>query len=317
MFAALALAAVLAAAATPAPRPGAPFEIPVHENALVGEYAAPPDTARHPAVIVLGGMEGGVPGESFGFARQGYAALSVAYFGADPLPKAIERIPVERVSRAIDWLRDRPEVDPARIGIVGISKGSELALLAAVRDPRIKSVAVISPSAYVWFAPKFDGNPDRSSWTISNGEVPYISIDERGENNLARVAQTGGTYQFRDLYDASLASAKAETVASATIPVERIAGPLLCIAGDDDREWDSAGACKTIAARRKAAGRDARDQVAIEAGAGHALALGGRPSPETVAAGKMTLRLGGNAAANARAGADAWNRTLTFLAKTL
>ncbi|MDB5069513.1 MAG: hydrolase of the alpha/beta superfamily [Candidatus Eremiobacteraeota bacterium] len=325
MLAAFALAAVLAAAATPAPRwaapqalrPGEPVEIQVHENALVGEYAAPGDTARHPAVIVLGGIEGGIPGESFGFARQGYAAFSVAYFGADPLPKVIERIPVERVSRAIDWLRDRPEVDPTRIGIVAIGKGSELALLAAARDPRIKSVAVISPTAYVWFAPTFDGNPDRSSWTISNGEVPYIPIDSRAENNLARTSQTGGTYQFRDLYDASLAGTNAATVASATIPVERIAGPLLCVAGDDDREWDSAGACKTIAARRKAANRDARDQVAIEPGAGHALALGGKPSPETVPAGKMTLRLGGTPAANARAGADAWNRTLTFFAKTL
>jgi dienelactone hydrolase len=316
MLAALVLSAVVAAA-TPVPRPGEPVEIPVHENALVGEFAAPPDTARHPAVIVLGGIEGGIPSESFGFARQGYAAFSVAYFGAAPLPNVIERIPVERVSRAIDWLRDRPEVDPSRIGIVGIAKGSELALLAAVRDPRIKSVAVISPTAYVWFAPKFDGNPDRSSWTVANGEVPYIPIDERGENNLARASQTGGTYQFRDLYDASLAGANADTVAKATIPVERIAGPLLCMAGDDDREWDAAGACKLIAARRKAAGRDARDRTEIEQGAGHALVLGGRPAPETVAAGRMTLRLGGNPAANARFGADAWNRTLEFLAKTL
>lgn len=317
MLAALALAAVLAAAAVPAPRPGEPLDIQVHENSLVGEYAAPADTARHPAVIVLGGIEGGIPNESFGFALAGYAAFSVAYFGAAPLPNAIERIPVERVSRAVDWLRDRPEVDPARIGIVGIAKGSELALLAAIRDPRIKSVAVISPTAYVWFAPKFDGNPDRSSWTIANGEVPYIPIDARGENTMARVAQTGGTYQFRDLYDASLAGADRESVKTATIPVEKIAGPLLCVAGDDDREWDSAGACKTIAARRKAANRDARDQVAIEPGAGHALGLGGRPSPQTVPAGKMTLRLGGTPAANAQAGADAWNRTLTFLAKTL
>ncbi|MEA2688635.1 MAG: uncharacterized protein QOD51_1242, partial [Candidatus Eremiobacteraeota bacterium] len=168
MLAALLLAAVVAAAATPVPRPGEPVEIQVHENALVGEFAAPADTARHPAVIVLGGFEGGVPGEAFGFARQGYAALSVAYFNAGALPKALDQVPVERVSRAIDWLLDRPEVDPSRIGIVGFSKGAELALLAASRDSRIKSVAVISPSAYVWFAPTFDGSPDRSSWTVNN-----------------------------------------------------------------------------------------------------------------------------------------------------
>ena len=99
--------------------------------------------------------------------------------------------------------------------------------------------------------------------------------------------------------------------------MERIGAPILCVAGDDDRQWDSAGACKTIAARRHDAHRDARDEVAIEPGAGHMLGLGGRPSPETVPAGRMTLRLGGTAAANARGAADAWTRALTFLARTL
>src|ERR1700733_3132 len=253
MIAALVLSAMVLAAATPVPRPGEPVEVQVHENALIGEFAAPSDNARHPAVIVLGGLDGGIPGEAYGFASQGYAAFSVAYFGADPLPKVIDQVPIERISRALDWLALRPEVDTARIGIVGISKGSELALLTAARDPRIKSVAVISPSAYVWFAPAFDGNPDRSSWTVNNGPLPFVPADTRAENELARTFQAGGTYQFRDLYDASLASANAATVAAATIPVERIAGPILCVAGDADREWDSAGACKTIAARRQAA----------------------------------------------------------------
>jgi dienelactone hydrolase len=317
MLAALVLAAALAAAATPVPRPGAPVEVQVHENALVGEFAAPSDNARHPAVIVLGGLEGGIPSGAFGLAAQGYAAFGIAYFGTDPLPKAVDLIPIERVSRAIDWLADRPEVDSTRIGILGVSKGSELALLAAARDRRIKSVAVISPSAYVWFAPAYDGGGERSSWTVNNGPLPFVPIDQRAENELARTYESGGTFAFRGLYDASLAAASPSTIASATIPVERIAGPLLCIAGDDDREWDSAGACKIIAARRRAAHRDAVDQVAIEPGAGHAMSLGGRPAPDVIPSGRMKIRLGGSVDANARGGADAWNRTLTFFAHTL
>ena len=317
MIAALVLSALVAAAASPAPRPGEPIEVDVRENALVGEFAAPSDSARHPAVIILGGLQGGIPTEASSFAHQGYAAFAVAYFGADPLPKTVDRIPLERVSRALDYLAARPEVDPARIGILGLSKGTELALLAAAREPRIKSVAVISPSAYVWFAPAFDAEPDRSSWTLNNGALPFIAPDRGAEAALAETYRSGGTYAFRDLYDASLAAASAATVASATIPVERIGGPLLCIAGADDREWDSAGACKTIAARRSAAHRDAGDQVAIEPGAGHALSLGGRPAPDVIPFGRMKMRLGGSVDANARGGADAWNRTLTFFARTL
>ena len=284
---------------------------------LVGEFAAPRDAGRQPAVIVLGGFEGGIPGEAFGFARAGYAALAIAYSGAAPLPRTADLVPVETVSQAVDYLRGRAEVNPERIGIVGISKGSELALLAAAGDARIKSVAVISPSAYVWFAPAFDGEPDRSSWTVNNGQLPFIPPDQRAEAALGQTYQSGGTYAFRDLYDASLGAASAETVARATIPAERIRAPILCIAGDDDREWDSAGACNLIAARRKAAHAASRDEVAIEPGAGHAMALGGRAVPDVIPAGKMKIRLGGSLAANTRAGADAWNRTLSFFARTL
>ncbi len=316
MIAALVLA-TLVAAASPEPHPGAPVEEEVHQNSLVGDFARPPDPGRHAAVIVVGGFTGGIPNEAFSFAELGYSSLSLAYFGVAPLPKAIDQIPVETVSRAIDWLDGNPEVDPSRIGVVGISDGAALALLAAALDPRIKTVAVISPTAYVWFAPAFDGGYERSSWTARNVQLTFIAPNSTAEAALEKASQSGGPYAFRDFYDASLASAPAATVASATIPVERIGGPILCVAGDDDREWDSAGSCAVIAARRKAAHRDGRDQVVIERGAGHALAFGGRPTPLTIPAGKMQLQMGGTADANARAAADEWARTLSFLARTL
>jgi dienelactone hydrolase len=316
MLAALALSALIAAAATPAPRPGEPVSEQVHDNALVGEFVAPPDVARHPAVIVLGGFDGGVPTEAYGLARQGYAAFSVAYFNAPPLPKEADQVPVERVSRAIDYLLARPEVDPARIGILGVSHGGALALLAAARDQRIKSVAVVSGTAWVWFAPVFSGGQG-SSWEQNGAPLPYIRADDGGLRMLQHAYETNGTYAFRDLYDASFAAASRDAIARATIPVERIAGPILCVAGDEDLQWDSAGACKAIAAERSAAHRDARDQVAIEHNAGHQLGLGGRAMPDVIPAGKMKFRLGGNLEANTRAGADAWTRTLTFFARTL
>jgi dienelactone hydrolase len=316
MIAALVLATLLAAA-TPEPHPGAPIEQEVRQNGLVGEFARPPDPGRHAAVIVLGGFNGGIPGEDFAFAELGYSSLALAYFGVPPLPKAIDQIPVETVSHAIDWLDGNPEVDPTRIGVVGISDGAALALLAAALDPRIKTVAVIAPTAYVWFAPAFDGGYERSSWTARNVQLTFIAPNGTAEAAFGTAVQNGGTYAFRDLYDASLSAAPASTVEGATIPVERIAGPILCVAGDDDRKWDSAASCAVIAARRKAAHRDGRDQVVIEHGAGHSLALGGHPTPVTIPAGKLQLSLGGTLDANARGAADEWTRTISFLARTL
>jgi dienelactone hydrolase len=317
MIAALVLATLVAAAPTPEPHPGAPVEEQVHQNRLVGEFAHPPDPGKHAGLIVVGGLNGGIPDEAFDFARNGYSTLALAYFGTSPLPSAIDRIPVETVTNAIDWMSGNPEVDPSRIGIIGISNGSALALLAAALDPRIKSVAVISPTAYVWFSPAFDGRDDRSSFTARNVQLAFIAPSETAETALGKAFQDGGPYAFRDLYDASLTAAPPATLASATIPVERIGAPILCIAGDDDREWNSAAACATIAARRKTAQKDGRDQVTIEHGAGHALSVGLRPTPISIPYGKMTMQLGGTQDANARAAADEWERVQSFIGRTL
>ena len=306
---------LLLAAASPTPRPGEPIYTEVHEHTLVGELSVLPDPARHPAVIVLD--EAGVP-QTGTLTNEGYATLMLAYYGVPPLPRTLDRVPVETVSRAVDYLRALPEVDPNRIGVVGMSSGADLALLAAIHDPRIKSVVLLSPSAYVWFSPTFDGETARSQWTADNVGLPFLAPDQRVLANLAQAYQSHGTFAFRDLYDASLAVAPPGEVAQATIPAEKFAGPILCVAGDDDRQWDSVGACKTLAARRTAAHRDGADQTAIEQGAGHVFVLSSHPLPDVVpAGGELKLRLGGTPEANARGAADAWGRMLTFLGKTL
>lgn len=48
------------------------------------------------------------------------------------------------VPAAIDFLRGQPEVDPDRIGLVGVSLGGACALHAAARDDGIRAVATVS-----------------------------------------------------------------------------------------------------------------------------------------------------------------------------
>ena len=45
---------------------------------------------------------------------------------------------------AVSFMKSRPEVDPARIGIVGICLGGGYAVRAAAADPRVKAVAAIA-----------------------------------------------------------------------------------------------------------------------------------------------------------------------------
>jgi poly(3-hydroxybutyrate) depolymerase len=293
-------------------------EIPVAQGQLLGTFVVPAGTGRHPAIVVLGGSEGGLnAADARLFAAHGYAALALAYFGVDPLPKQLSAIPLETVTHAVDWLAARPEVDPARIGIEGASKGGELALLAASRDPRIRATAAVVPSAYVWFGLAFGIGPETSSWTAGGAPVAYISTDPAAGAAIGRAFATGGSISYRDTYDASLAAAPAAVRERAAIPVERIAGPVICIAGGDDREWNSPAACQAVHDRRHAAGRDANDVVAVEPGAGHALSFSGKPAPASVPAGPATIVLGGSPEANGRGGADAFARIVAFFDRSL
>lgn len=49
------------------------------------------------------------------------------------------------VEAAVTWLRGRPDVDSARIALVGASLGANLVLAYAAGDPRIDHVAMLSP----------------------------------------------------------------------------------------------------------------------------------------------------------------------------
>jgi alpha-beta hydrolase superfamily lysophospholipase len=52
---------------------------------------------------------------------------------------------LQDVVAALGWLKHRPEVATARIGIAGASVGASLAIQAAAADPSIRSVALLSP----------------------------------------------------------------------------------------------------------------------------------------------------------------------------
>jgi hypothetical protein len=292
--------------------------VPVANRSLVGTFFARADGKRHPAIVVLGGSEGGLDEpDARILAEHGYAALAVAYFGIDPLPSKLAMIPVETVSRGIDWLAARPDVDDTRVGILGTSKGAELALLAATREPRIRATAVVAPTAYVWFGLNFGYGPETSSWSAGGAPVAYIPSDAAADAAIGRAFATGGPVAYRDTYNASYAAAPAAVREGATIPVERIAGPVLCVAGDDDQMWDSTAACRIVHDRRHAAGRDAKDEAAVEPGAGHALPFSGKPAPRSYPAGRATMMLGGTPEANGRGGADARDHVIAFFGRVL
>jgi dienelactone hydrolase len=66
-------------------------------------------------------------------------------FLSDDIKRSVEamRQGVCDVRRAAAWLACRPEVDPGRIGVAGISLGGIVAADAAAADPAIRSAAIL------------------------------------------------------------------------------------------------------------------------------------------------------------------------------
>ena len=262
-------------------------------------YARPVDTTtRRPAVMLLGGSEGG-NSEVLNarlLAAHGVPALAVAYFNAPgrpnaypDLPKDLRDIPLEYFRTALTWLARQPGVDPDHVRVDGASRGSEAALLSGIAFPDlVHGVAAIVPTDAARPALVFDSgqpraDPDHSAWTYRGRQVPWT--------NQASVVPVDRP--------------------AAVFDVEKINGPVLLVCGGQDLVWTSCPFSEQIESRLSGAGfrfphtllgyPDAGHFVSIPAGVAYV------PSPDGVPV------YGSTPQANPLAAADAWPRTVAFL----
>lgn len=270
----LATAEVVLEAADPAVRREA---VPSLPGAILYRL---PGTVRRPVVIVLGGSEGG---SSFAatlgpqLASAGYAVLGLPYYSPDwgggrelpALPASFVDIPVERVAAAREWLRRQPGIAAERIGLYGISKGGEFALLAATRYPWLRAVAAVVPSDVVWagFGPAASSDDYRASFSWRGRSLPAVPYDGLREA-IARLGR-GERVGLRAAHEAGRRAQPARA-AAARIPVERYAGALLVAGGGRDGTWPSGVMAAAVAERRAEAGR--RTTLLVFPDAGHGLA---------------------------------------------
>lgn len=281
----------------------------------------PGDRVR-PAIIVLGGSEGGdwfAKGMAPRLASHGYAVFGLPYYAPAwldrqdlaTLPSDFADIPVERLELARDWLAQQPGIDAARIGVYGVSKGAEFALLAATRFEWIDAVVAIVPSDVVWegFGMAGVAPGERASFAWRGEPLPFVPY--RGLQ-AEFMAMASGQAVLRRAHDHGRA-AHPQRANAARIPVERYAGALLVAGGMQDKVWGSGPMAQNIAERRAAAGLDTATLVFHDAG--HSLSGHGW-SPTTQVDGPG-MAMGGSAAGTAQAQAETWRETLALLARTL
>lgn len=298
-----------AAAQTPAPtQAGAPAQraadVIIREDGLVAEYFAPASgtEASAGAIIVLGGSEGGLRGGrnlARNLSDAGFAAIAVSYFGEPGQQTLLNEVPIEPVGRALAWLKARPELS-GPIAVLGVSKGGELALLTASRNPEIRAVVAGVPSNMVWAGIDQSGGPVGSSWTEGGQPLAYVPYDlSRGFNGVF------------NLYNDSLKSAPAE----AEIPVERINGPILMISGQADGLWPSSEMASRVEQRLRAHNFSHPVENIAYPDAGHA-AFGIPVAADTPGL-ERAVYMGGTVPGLVAARADGWPRVLRFLRASL
>ena len=284
-------------------------------------FATLPGSSRRPAIIVLGGSEGGgrtARNSSPRFASQGFAVLGLPYYSPGSsereipeLPAAFADIPVDRLNAAFEWLKHRPEVDASRVALVGGSKGAEFALIAASRFKWITSVVANVPSDVVWegWGPGVEPGT-RSSFALDGKPLPFVPYVEFAEEFEG--FRTGRDVKMRRFQDKGRAANPAAAV-KARIEVEKFRGPLLVVGGHDDQVWASGMMAQNIAERRTAAGLETVALIFPEAG--HFLSGNGWMPTTQYNVGLS--KSGGTPQANAAAQARAYPETIAFLKRTL
>jgi dienelactone hydrolase len=198
--------------------------VTVRDGKLRGVLFLPGSQDLHPGVLVVGGSNGGVPLQPAAWlASRGFAALALAYFHYEDLPPKLEAIPLEYFQDALMWMTRRPEIMNGSLGVMGTSRGGELALQLGSMFAKIGAVVAYVP-ANVRYPACCGDNRVPYAWTWSGTPLAYMPL---------RAMQTP------------------EAAMRATIKVEETQGPILMISGQDDHVWQSSMMADDVVGRLK------------------------------------------------------------------
>ena len=279
----------------------------IDAGGMLANYFPAKGEGPHPAVLLLGGSEGGLAealrAQALLLQGQGFSTLHLAYHNAPGKSAKLVNIPLEEFYRALDWLKRQPGVDARRIAIVGYSKGAEAGLLVATRYPGIRATVLGMPSSVVWDGMSGENyllGSFSSSWSEKGEPIAHLAYKgQPGSDGLMPVFVNGLKELGRN--------------PEAAIPVEKYKGPLMLICGEAEKLWPSCPMTDQIVERAKAKGAP-QPVVLRYKDAGHGVMGAPRSGAEED---KWVAKLGGTAEGNWAARADSWPKIVAFLREKL
>ncbi|XP_075041738.1 acyl-coenzyme A amino acid N-acyltransferase 1-like [Mixophyes fleayi] len=272
----------------------------VREGRVRGALFIPAGEGPFPGVIDLfGGFGGLIEFRSSLLASRGFACLALAYFRFDDLPKSLDHVDLKYFEEAAHLLSSHPKVSRGGVGVVGVSKGADVALAMASYLPQVSATVCINGPIAV------------TNNTLSYGDLVQRGIPYQRERIL--ITHSGAFNCTRILGDIS----KPEHQDS-IIPLERARGPILFLVGENDQSCDSLFfANESLVRAEKYNKKDV--YVRCYPGAGHLIEPPGSPfCPVSVSPLSQTpIMWGGELLAHCKAQEISWTEMQDFLRRNI
>lgn len=275
---------------------------------LVARYFTSNEIKKRPAIIVVSGSDGRIEKAqaiSEIFATRGYSALAVCYFGMEESSSYLNKISIEIIKNAINWLKMKDTVDESHIAIYGRSKGGELVLLAASLFKELNCVIANVPSCYVYEGLKNALPSHHSSWMYQNKEIPYLKFSIFLLIQVAIKKLVGQKNTMSWMYKNLIEKGNTN---EAAIAVEKINGPILMLSSASDDIWPSLLHCEIVSKRLSKKRFKYNYKHCTYEKAGHMLTLPFQSIPSL-------QKCRGNLEPWAKACVDSWKETIEFLNK--
>ena len=184
--------------------------------------------------------------------RSGVSAMGV---GPEKYMKGVHNWPLENVENAVKLLRSQGY---DKVGVIGSSFGSNMALSAAVRIPEITLTIALTPMDWVYwgiFNDKVEGTMERpadgeSAFSWRGKPLPYMPSPYKHPDywNMFKKEgkQRGMLLAALSLHN--LAEERHPVTEAERIPVEKINGYLILAGAKDDVAWNT---CRGISRMKK------------------------------------------------------------------
>lgn len=212
-------------------------------------------------------------------------------------------------------------VDKNKIGIIGHSRGSELALLYSLQFKKVKAVIAVAPSSIV-FPGVVNYQPVmKPAWTVQGSPIPYFEAKRTIGDTCSFFYHWIFRKPYLGLQPIKRNLKDVKQLEENTIRVQEIQAPIMFLAGTDDHIQPAAFFTERMEEQLQHHPFKHRNKYIYYENAGHfsafPSALPNLPQTTGDTNYNMTMVFGGTKKVNAKTAQDSWEKTLEFLKENL